>query len=118
MKLIIAGSRNVYPSIPDIRNALLDKGLYSWVDEIVSGGARGADRAGELYAKGCDLRLTQFLPDWENDGHVAGVRRNIRMADYADALLAFWDGESKGTANMILAMHAQNKPVHVVVVTR
>ena len=39
--------------------------------------------------------------------------RNREMAEYADALLAVWDGESKGTANMILEMHRMGKPVFV-----
>ena len=42
-----------------------------------------------------------FPADWDKYGKRAGYLRNVQMAEYADALLAFWDGESRGTKNMI-----------------
>jgi len=44
---------------------------------------------------------------------LAGFNRNGEMADYADALIAVWDGKSSGTAHMIDTMHRLNKPVCV-----
>lgn len=69
--------------------------------EIVSGGARGADKLGELYAEQYGYEVKQFLPNWTNYGNVAGFVRNKEMAAYGDALIAFFDGSSKGTLNMI-----------------
>lgn len=101
MKVIIAGSRNFndYPTL----EKYCDKVLSSVADdiEIVSGTAYGADKLGERYAKEKGYKLTQFPADWEQYGKSAGVIRNKQMAEYSDALIAFWDKESKGTANMI-----------------
>lgn len=69
--------------------------------EIVSGGARGADKLGELYAKEHNLRLKIFPADWDKYDKRAGYIRNTEMAEYANCLIAFWDGKSKGTAHMI-----------------
>ena len=70
--------------------------------EIVSGGARGADKLGERYAKEHNLRLKIFPADWDKYGKRAGYIRNTEMAEYANCLIAFWDGKSKGTAHMIV----------------
>lgn len=69
--------------------------------EIVSGGARGADKLGERYAKEHNLSLKVFPADWDKYGKRAGYIRNEEMAKYANCLIAFWDGQSKGTAHMI-----------------
>lgn len=69
--------------------------------EIVSGGARSADKLGERYAKEHNLRLKIFPADWDKYGKRAGYIRNEEMAKYANCLIAFWDGQSKGTAHMI-----------------
>lgn len=68
---------------------------------IVSGGARGADLLGEKYAKEKGLRLAMFPADWNTYGKSAGSVRNRQMAEYSDYLVAFWDGKSRGTSNMI-----------------
>lgn len=68
---------------------------------IVSGGARGADAAGERYADRHSLPVHVDEPDWETHGKAAGHRRNLRMAHKADAVVAFWDGQSSGTRSMI-----------------
>jgi len=69
--------------------------------EIVSGGARGADALGERYAKDRGYSLRVFPAEWDRYGKRAGYLRNAEMAKYANALLAFWDGESRGTRHMI-----------------
>lgn len=69
--------------------------------EIVSGMARGADSIAIEYAKDKKLDLHEMPADWDGLGNSAGYRRNEEMADYADALIAFWDGKSKGTKHMI-----------------
>ena len=75
--------------------------------EIISGCARGADSLGELFAEKYKLKLVQFPADWNTYGKSAGYIRNEQMAKYAVSdnnfgiLIAFWDGKSRGTKNMI-----------------
>lgn len=98
MKTIIAGSR----SIQDYRvveRAILSSGFT--ITEIVSGGAMGVDKMGEKYALYNNISIKRFIPQWDLYGKAAGVYRNADMAEYADALIAIWDGKSKGTENMI-----------------
>ena len=71
----------------------------------MSGGARGADKLGELYAKKHGLPCKVFLADWVGDGKDAGFIRNETMAAYASQhgqgyCVVFWDGKSHGTAHM------------------
>ena len=119
-KIIIAGSRTFddYEGLVDC----LDEQILELIEqndvtddiEIVSGGAKGADKLGERYAKEKGYGLKVFKADWNKYGKSAGYRRNEQMAEYADAALIFWDGESKGSAHMIKL--AQNKGLFVRVV--
>lgn len=84
------------------------------VTEVVSGGAMGADSLGEAWANRRDKPITRFPADWNQHGKAAGPIRNAQMADYADCLLAVWDGTSRGTADMIEQMRKRGKPVKVV----
>jgi hypothetical protein len=99
IKVIIAGSRDF-----DNYNELCkfcDYVLQNQKEiEIVSGTARGADQLGEKYAIEREYPIKQFPADW-SIGKSAGYIRNEEMAKYADALIAFWDGKSKGTEHMI-----------------
>ena len=100
-KVIIAGSRTfqdyeLLKSYADYKLSHIDDTI-----EIVSGSARGADALGERYAKDRGYCLKIFPADWERYGKAAGYRRNAEMAGYADALIAFWDGKSRGTMHMI-----------------
>ena len=63
--------------------------------------ARGADRLGERYAKEHGYKVIYMPADWDLYGKSAGFKRNVQMAEYADALVAFWDGVSFGTKHMI-----------------
>ncbi len=100
IKVIIAGGRNF-----DDFNKLCqvcDEFLQDQNDiEIVSGACKGADFLGEKYAAERNYPIKQFPADWRRYGKSAGLKRNTEMAAYADALIAFWDGESKGTKHMI-----------------
>jgi hypothetical protein len=68
---------------------------------IISGGARGADALGERFAHEHGLSVSVMKADWDLFGKSAGYRRNQEMAEIADALIAFWDGRSRGTKHMI-----------------
>jgi hypothetical protein len=83
-------------------------------DEIVCGGARGADSLGEKWGIANGVPIKYFFPKWEEFGKAAGHIRNAEMAEYGDFLVAFWDGQSRGTANMIQAMKRKKKHGKVV----
>ena len=79
-----------------------DKALSNQTEiEIVSGTANGADKLGEKYANDNGYPIKQFSANWDKYGKSAGYKRNAQMADYADTLIAFWDGKSRGTKHMI-----------------
>ncbi len=101
MKVIIAGSREI-KDYPLLLEAIKQSGFE--IDEVVSGGAAGVDKLGERYAKENGKKLTVFPADWEAYGKGAGPVRNGEMAFYvgsAGALIALWDGSSRGTKDMI-----------------
>ena len=102
MKTIIAGSRSI-TSMYVVNAAVAASGFT--VSEVVSGRARGVDILGEQWASAHGVPVKGFPARWRRaDGSVdrgAGSARNQQMADYADALIAVWDGESRGTADMI-----------------
>ncbi len=81
---------------------------------IVSGGAVGADTLGERYAKENNIETKIFLPDWKKHGKVAGFLRNTDIINESDTIVAFWDGNSKGTADSIGKANKLNKPVIIV----
>lgn len=110
-RVIVAGSRDF--TNYDGLSASLDYLLKNINDEIVivCGMARGADRLGEKYAKEHGYKVLYFPADWDIDGKSAGFIRNVKMAENADALVAFWDGKSVGTKHMIET--AQNKGLAV-----
>lgn len=81
---------------------------------VISGHASGADALGERYAHERGLQLETYPADWKAHGRAAGLIRNAKMAMVADALIAFWDGKSRGTKNMIDTAKKHN--LHVAVV--
>ena len=107
MKLAIIGSRGLH-----IEN--LEAYIPEGVDEIVSGGARGVDRDAEKYAEKMGIKLTVFLPQYERYRGGAPHIRNKLIVDYADEVLAFWDGCSRGTAEVINYCHEKHKKITVI----
>lgn len=102
-RVIIAGTRsfNDYELLRTSCNNLLSEKQRTHTVVVISGTARGADQMGERYARERGFQLRRFPADWEQHGKSAGHIRNAKMADNADALIAFWDGQSRGTKNMI-----------------
>lgn len=100
-RVIIAGGRlfDDYTYLKDSMDYL----LQNVKDEItvVCGKARGADTLGERYAEERGYDVHYFPADWDRYGRSAGHIRNEEMAKNADALVAFWDGKSRGTKDMI-----------------
>ncbi len=106
MKVIIAGGRNFdnYKYLSDTMD-----NLNIIISEIICGGARGADTLGETWAKNNGIPIKYFYPDWDGLGKAAGHIRNTKMAEYGDYLVAFWDGKSSGTKDMITVMKQLGK---------
>ena len=113
MKLIVAGGRDI-GNVPLIRREM----NQAWKDmgpfEVVSGMARGVDSIAADLAKQAGIPVHEFPADWDKYGKSAGYRRNEQMADAATHLLAFWDGESKGTGHMIDIADKAGIPVRIV----
>ena len=109
MKVAIVGSRN-------LTNIALEKYILDDVDEIVSGGAVGVDSCAAEYAKNRKIKLTEFIPEYERYGRAAPIVRNKKIVDYADKILVFWDGSSKGTLSVIRYANKIGKPMEVITV--
>lgn len=111
-KVIIAGGRdfNNYQKLKDFCSKILkDKTDI----EIVSGKAKGADSLGEKFAKKNNYPIAEFPADWNKFGKKAGFIRNKDMAEYADALIAFWNKESSGTKHIINIAKQNNLKIRI-----
>jgi len=97
MKTIIAGSREITDI--DIVVDAIEASKFK-ITEVVSGAARGVDTIAIMYAFAAEIPLKKFPADW-SIGRSAGFIRNEQMAQYAEALIAIWNGSSPGTAHMI-----------------
>jgi len=98
MRTIIAGSRDGI-TYKDVKQAVKYAGWN--ITCIISGGARGVDRHGEALADELNIPCEVFLAQWDTYGKSAGYKRNEEMAKNAEALIAVWNGKSKGTKHMI-----------------
>lgn len=104
MKVAVIGSRS-------IKYVDLSKYLPEDVTEIVSGGAKGIDTVARNYALSHGLLLTEFLPEYDRYGKCAPLKRNDLIINYADCVLAFWDGVSRGTLYVIKKCREVQKPM-------
>lgn len=116
-KIIIAGGRdfNDYTLLTKVCNEAIPRMAGDNTPVIVSGGAAGADSLGEQYAQENGIAIERHPADWKKHGKAAGPIRNAEMAACADFLIAFWDGKSRGTQNMM--MNAVKKDIPCIVVT-
>jgi len=130
MKIIICGSRSI-TDYNIVLDAIKKSNTHKKATLIVSGGAKGVDKLGERYAKENGIKYQVFQALWhdlkapgaivdvrpgDDEGYYnarAGLDRNIKMGDFADACLAIWDGVSSGTAHMINYMKKLGKPVYI-----
>lgn len=124
MRTIIAGCRQFAPTVADqlvrlaVRRAIYNRGFPA-ITEVVSGRAHGIDRAGERWAVAQGIPVKKFPvepADWERYGLQAGRLRNQQMAEYVGpggALIAVWDGSSRGTRHMIECATAIGLRVYV-----
>lgn len=98
MKTIIAGLRDYRAR--EIDTQYLDQEKDT-ITEVLCGCATGADEFGRRWAVANGIPVRKFPADWDRFGKSAGPIRNRKMTVYADRLIAFWDGKSLGTKNMI-----------------
>ena len=130
-KLIIAGGRNFsneYLLFTEVTKFLKDFDIKEQNLEVVSGMAKGADSLGYQLALHNKIDTSKFYADWKDmsepcvvkqNSHgtynaLAGMKRNHKMGEYANGLIAFWDGKSRGTKDMIEFMRTLNKDVRVI----
>lgn len=121
-RIIIAGTRTL--SDYDLLRKVMSQafGFLSMQEiqemKIVSGGCRGADKVGETFAHNNGLICVRFPANWNLYGKKAGPLRNEEMAKYASEacgiLMAFWDGKSRGTKNMIDTAKKYSLEIHIV----
>ncbi|AFY61956.1 DUF2493 domain-containing protein [Synechococcus sp. PCC 6312] len=116
-RVVIAGSRQFsdFGLLCERLDALLANKLAQGFEVVVlSGACRGADALGERYAQERGFAVERFPAEWAAFGRSAGPVRNRSMAQACDAAVVFWDGVSRGTANMVSEAQAAGKPVRVV----
>lgn len=94
MRIAIIGSRS-------IDKFDIGKYLEMTCDEVVSGGASGVDKCAEKFAEDNNIPITVFYPEYKIYGRAAPIIRNKKIVDYADKVVAVWDGRSKGTLSVI-----------------
>jgi hypothetical protein len=110
MRVIIAGSRGIH-DYAMVCEAVRRSGFP--IRRVISGMAGGVDTLAVRYASENGLPCDRFPAEWSKWGRRAGYRRNARMAEHADALIAVWDGRSPGTRHMIEVATARGLPVFV-----
>lgn len=111
MKVAIVGSREFddYELVCKSLEKVKDK-----ITLIISGGARGADSLAERFAIQNNIKTLIFKPDWDKYGKKAGFLRNKDIISSADIIIAFWDGNSAGTASSIDLAESYGKPIKVI----
>ena len=115
--LLVAGSRsyNDYEEMKSITDKLLSRQNEVC---IVSGGAYGADKLAEKYAKEKGYDFIEFKAEWEKYGKAAGFKRNKKMHEFISSkenrgIICFWDEKSKGTKSLIDLAKRSGKPLKV-----
>lgn len=114
MKLAIIGSRTIHAeATKEIIKKVIDAAKNE-IKEIVSGGANGVDSGARLYAAQNGKKITEYLPCYKEHGTRAPLVRNNVILENCDAVLAIWDGESRGTAYTIARARKLGLSVYVV----
>jgi hypothetical protein len=113
MKVVICGSRDLQ-NYQLVEETVTRSGFE--ISTVLSGGSRGVDRLGIAFARNHHHSVQVFMPEWERLGKRAGMVRNREMARAAEAVIAIWDGQSRGTRNMIELASRHNLPCFVLLV--
>lgn len=110
MRVAIVGSRD-YPDLAEVRRYV---GTLPPDTVVVTGGARGVDRVAADEAESRGLAVVIHCAKWDDEGRSAGYRRNIRIVEDCDRVVAFWDGGSRGTQHTIDIARRKGRPVEVI----
>lgn len=110
MRTIIAGGRSI-TEYKLVEEAIEESGFK--ISCVICGLAKGVDLLGAEWAINNDIDVEYFPADWENHGRSAGIIRNIEMAKMADAVIAIWDGKSRGTKHMIYVAKERELKLHI-----
>lgn len=113
MKVIVAGSRSI-TSRRMVAEAIEKSGFT--IKQLVSGTAPGVDTVALEWALDQGYPVMRMSADWAAYPRGAGRHRNLAMAQYADALVAVWDGKSPGTKHMIETARRMGLQVYVEIV--
>jgi hypothetical protein len=114
MKIAVVGSRDfvdvslLYKILNDLKEYY---NSFDPFDLLISGGAKGVDSLAEQYAKEHGIKTKIFLPDYLKHQQGAPIRRNLLIVKEADLIVAFWNGKSKGTKNVMMTARKLNKAV-------
>lgn len=92
MKVAVIGSRS-FNDYKKLKSVLSEFDISL----IVSGGAKGADKLAEKYAKENNIPTSIHLPNYDEFGKFAPLVRNNNIIEEAESVIAFWDGVSLGT---------------------
>lgn len=112
-KVGIVGSRT-FNDYELLKNTMDKLSTLLKISHVVSGGANGADKMGEQWAKENNIPTIIFIPDWKKYGKRAGFLRNEDIIKESDVVIAFWDGISHGTKHDIDLAKAANKPIKII----
>jgi hypothetical protein len=115
MKLAVIGSRN-FNNKQCLFDCLNQFNTQFPITEIISGGAKGADSLGFDWAISNNIPTKIFKPDWAKYGKGAGFIRNKDIINNSEYVIAFWDGNSKGTKNSIELAKKLNKELKIIYV--
>jgi hypothetical protein len=113
MKVVICGSRDLQ-NYQLVEEAVTRSGFE--ISTVLSGSSRGVDRLGIAFARNHHHPVQVFMPEWERFGKRAGMVRNREMAQTAEAVIAIWDGQSRGTRNIIELASNRHLPCFVLLV--
>lgn len=83
-----------------------------FINLIISGGAKGADKLGERFAQENNIETLIFKPNWKL-GKGAGMIRNKDIIENSDLIFVFWNGISKGTKNSFNLAKKLNKQIYL-----
>ena len=114
MNIAIVGGRdfNDYTLLKESILAYIDG--HEKPENIVSGGAKGADTLAAQFAAEMGIPLLVFKPDYQKYGRGATLVRNTQIIENAEVVFAFWDGHSKGTKDSIKKAEKLEKELYII----
>ncbi len=114
-RIVVAGCRNYnnYSEAAEYIDFCIKNIKKEFTLVFLSGGCKGADLLGEIYAKKNNYKIEKYSAEWKKYGKKAGPIRNRKMAEMCDYVICFWDFKSKGTRSMIEFAKEFGKPIRI-----